>query len=56
VRKGDSLADTTDVLVIGGGVFGLSVARSCRMAGLRVILAEAGRIGGGASGGAGRAI
>jgi glycine/D-amino acid oxidase-like deaminating enzyme len=45
------LTDTADVLVIGGGVFGLSVARSCASAGLSVILTEAKRIGAGASGG-----
>ncbi len=39
------------MLVIGGGVFGLSVARSCLAAGLSVIVAEAERIGSGASGG-----
>lgn len=43
------------MLVIGGGVFGLSVARSCLAAGLSVIVAEAERIGatnnGAASGG-----
>ena len=45
------MAETADVLVIGGGVFGLSVARSCLAAGLSVIVAEAERIGSGASGG-----
>lgn len=43
------------MLVIGGGVFGLSVARSCVAAGLSVIVTEAERIGatnnGAASGG-----
>ena len=39
------------MLVIGGGVFGLSVARSCVAVGLRVILTEAKRVGAGASGG-----
>ncbi len=41
----------SDVLVIGGGVFGLWAARACRLRGMSVTLAEAGRIGGGASGG-----
>jgi glycine oxidase len=45
------LADTADVLVIGGGVFGLWAARACAAAGLRVILAEAKQVGTGASGG-----
>ncbi len=45
------MANQVDVLVIGGGVFGLSAARSCVAAGLGVIVAEAERIGGGASGG-----
>lgn len=41
----------SDVLVIGGGVFGLWVARACLRRGMSVTLAEAGRIGDGASGG-----
>ena len=45
------MAQTADVLVIGGGVFGLSVAHACAAVGLRVTLAEAQRIGAGASGG-----
>lgn len=40
-----------DVLVIGGGIFGLSVALAARRAGLAVRVLEAERIGGGASGG-----
>lgn len=40
-----------DVLVVGAGVFGLSVAWSCRASGLRVRVLEAGRAGQGASGG-----
>ena len=45
------MADNADVLVISGGTFGLSVARSCVAAGLHVILTEAERTGSGASGG-----
>lgn len=40
-----------DVIVIGGGVFGLWVARRALQAGLRVELRERRRLGGGASGG-----
>ena len=49
------MVETTDILVIGGGVFGLSAARACAVAGHRVILCEAAQIGatdtGAASGG-----
>ena len=37
--------ETTDVLVIGGGVFGLAAARCCTDAGLSVILCEGSFIG-----------
>ncbi len=40
-----------DVLVIGGGVFGLSVGWAARRRGMTVRVLEAGRIGAGASGG-----
>jgi len=40
-----------DILVAGGGVVGLWVARLAHQAGMRVVLAERDRIGGGASGG-----
>ncbi len=40
-----------DVLVIGGGVFGLSVGWAARRRGMTVQVLEAGRVGGGASGG-----
>ncbi|WP_180966824.1 NAD(P)/FAD-dependent oxidoreductase [Cohaesibacter celericrescens] len=38
-----------DLLVIGGGVFGLSIARSCLGAGLSTLLVDKGQIGHGAS-------
>lgn len=40
-----------DVLVVGAGLFGLSVAWSARLAGLSVRVVEAERVGAGASGG-----
>lgn len=39
----------TDVAVIGGGVVGLAVAYLCKHAGLRVVLLDARRVGGGES-------
>jgi D-amino-acid dehydrogenase len=39
------------VVVVGGGVVGLSVAYACRVAGHEVVVIEAGRCGGGASAG-----
>ncbi len=45
------MAKIYDLAVIGGGIFGLSVARSAAKAGLTVALVEAERIGAGASGG-----
>lgn len=45
------MPDLTDILVIGGGVMGLWSAVKAADAGLTVALVEAGRIGGGASGG-----
>lgn len=42
---------STDVLVVGAGVFGLWVARCAAKAGLRVVLIESRRVGAGASGG-----
>ncbi|MBK0398871.1 FAD-dependent oxidoreductase [Limibaculum sp. M0105] len=45
------MAETTDLLVIGAGVFGLWTARAAARAGMRVILAEADIPGAGASGG-----
>jgi glycine oxidase len=42
-----------DVLVVGGGILGVSVARACRDAGAgSVVLIEAGQLGSGATGGA----
>lgn len=49
-RDLDRLAATTyDVLVIGGGIQGLTVAYECASRGLRCALVEAGDFGGGAS-------
>jgi glycine oxidase len=45
------VAETTDILVVGGGIMGLWGALRAAEAGLSVILADAGEIGGGASGG-----
>jgi len=45
------MLDLTDILVLGGGVMGLWAAVKAADAGLSVTLVEAGRIGGGASGG-----
>ncbi|MBX9459199.1 MAG: FAD-binding oxidoreductase [Rhizobium sp.] len=45
------MPETTDILVIGGGVMGLWAALGAAEAGLSVVLVEAGKIGGGASGG-----
>ncbi|MBS0564972.1 MAG: FAD-binding oxidoreductase, partial [Proteobacteria bacterium] len=42
---------TADVTVIGGGIFGLSVAFACAARGARVRLVERQRIGAGCSGG-----
>jgi len=39
-----------DVLILGGGVNGLGVARDCALRGLRVLLLEKGDLAGGASG------
>src|SRR5260221_13484944 len=44
------LAKTPDVLVVGGGIIGLSVAYFLAEGGARVQLIEAGRIAAGASG------
>jgi len=49
----DTLERRPDVLVVGGGILGVSVARACRDAGAgSVVLIEAGRLGSGATGGA----
>lgn len=42
---------TTDVVVMGGGIFGLSIAWACARRGARVVLCERDRIGAGSSGG-----
>ena len=44
-------SETADVLVVGAGVFGLSVARACRAVGLSVLVADRDGPGAGASGG-----
>ena len=45
------MATTFDIIVIGGGISGLGVAREAARGGLRVLLLEKGRCGGGASSG-----
>jgi glycine/D-amino acid oxidase-like deaminating enzyme len=45
------MSGSPDVLVVGAGAFGLSVARACLDAGLRVTVADRGAPGSGASGG-----
>jgi len=40
-----------DVIIVGGGIFGLSCAYACARAKLSVLVLDAGTIGGGASGG-----
>lgn len=42
---------TTDVLIIGGGIFGLCSAYAIAKRGMSVVVMDAGKIGGGASGG-----
>jgi glycine/D-amino acid oxidase-like deaminating enzyme len=48
-RRGAGLPDTADVVVIGGGLTGLSAARRSAELGASVVLLEAARIGWGAS-------
>jgi glycine oxidase len=49
----DTLERRPDVLVVGGGMLGVSVARACQDAGAgSVVLIEAGQLGSGATGGA----
>lgn len=43
-------SDTYDVIVIGGGITGLGIARDCAMRGLKVLLVEKNDIASGASG------
>lgn len=50
-RQSSPAAAVTDVLVVGGGIMGLWAALHAARAGLRVTLAEAGTLAGGASGG-----
>jgi glycine/D-amino acid oxidase-like deaminating enzyme len=50
---GDALRTEPDVLVVGGGILGVSTAAACVEAGLgSVLLIETGRLGAGATGGA----
>jgi glycine/D-amino acid oxidase-like deaminating enzyme len=49
-RSGNPLPDQADVLVIGGGITGLSTALHCARRGATVVLVEKDRIGSGASG------
>ena len=54
-RPGDEVvaSATADVLVVGGGILGVSTAAACAEAGLGdVLLIETGRLGAGATGGA----
>lgn len=44
-------SETADILVVGGGIFGLACAHACLDRGRRVTLIDAGLPGGGASGG-----
>ena len=49
----DVIGSRPDVLVIGGGILGVSTAAACAQAGLgSVLLIETGRLGAGATGGA----
>ena len=48
-RRGGTLRDTADVVVIGGGMTGLSAARRSAELGATVVLLEAERLGWGAS-------
>ena len=48
-RRGGSLRDSVDVVVIGGGITGLSAARRSAELGASVVLLEAERLGWGAS-------
>jgi glycine oxidase len=50
-QREKSMVDTTDILVVGGGVMGLWAALKASDAGLSVTLVDAGSIGQGASGG-----
>lgn len=44
-------SNSHDVLIVGAGIFGLSCAYACARAGLSVLVLDANKIGGGASGG-----
>jgi glycine/D-amino acid oxidase-like deaminating enzyme len=49
-RSGKGLPDEADVVVIGGGLTGLSTAYHAARKGARVVLVEKGKVGSGASG------
>jgi glycine/D-amino acid oxidase-like deaminating enzyme len=51
MAMGRSEQGSWDVIVVGGGIFGLSCAYACSKRGLRVAVFEAGRVAGQASGG-----
>ena len=44
------MTDTTDVVVVGGGVNGASIAYALAAKGVRVVLVDKGALAGGASG------
>ena len=46
-----TVSNTTDVLIVGAGIFGLSCAYACARAGLSVLVLDAHTVGAGASGG-----
>lgn len=49
LQPATSLRDSYDCLIVGGGVFGLTIARACLGQGLKVLLVDEGLVGQGAS-------